>query len=670
MSMPLPLRRTQAPCRSVRITSLRCAGTAIRRTLVARPCTLLRAGHDSALATSQGLTAEEVAELQKYLVLGPAGSSDGDSSTDSGFLEDEEDEEEEDDPNDDRERVFLVGVEIRSSSAGSKGSGTAVAGAAASEARSGARPARATYTLDDSLEELGRLADTAGLKVVGRSQQSLDVPNNATYIGSGKVAEVAQAVRHLKVETVIFDDSLSPGQLRNLEKAFGGEAAGVRVCDRTALILDIFSQRAGTREGKLQVELAQTEYQLPRLTRMWSHLDRVGGGGQVKGAGEKQIEMDKRILRERASALKKELEAVRTHRKAYRDRRQAAPIPVAAIVGYTNAGKSTLLNRLTAAGVVAEDKLFATLDPTTRKIRLRGNQELLLSDTVGFIQKLPTELVAAFRATLEEIRDASVLLHVVDISHHNAAAQCDAVLSVLDELGIGHLPVVTAWNKVDCCTDHEQVRKMAARRRDTVCLSGLTGEGVEELQDLIALKLADSMVQVEVELPWASAGELVDDIHTAGALLQPPEYTEHGVSLRAQVPPHLASRLAAYIKAGAAVGETQAAIAEVEGWVRAADQEGEEEEEEAGWEGVGGERLGWAPIWGGAWVPGAVSGGESSVEEDDEATTLDHSTYHSGLPHLAANGWGSGGSGQSDHSQAGPLAEVLPGGVAVAAKSL
>ncbi|KAL6749124.1 hypothetical protein V8C86DRAFT_3190407 [Haematococcus lacustris] len=583
--------------------------------------------------------------MQKYLVLGPAGSSDGDSSTDSGFLEDEEDEEEEDDPNDDRERVFLVGVEIRSSSAGSKGSGTAVAGAAASEARSGARPARATYTLDDSLEELGRLADTAGLKVVvGRSQQSLDVPNNATYIGSGKVAEVAQAVRHLKVETVIFDDSLSPGQLRNLEKAFGGEAAGVRVCDRTALILDIFSQRAGTREGKLQVELAQTEYQLPRLTRMWSHLDRVGGGGQVKGAGEKQIEMDKRILRERASALKKELEAVRTHRKAYRDRRQAAPIPVAAIVGYTNAGKSTLLNRLTAAGVVAEDKLFATLDPTTRKIRLRGNQELLLSDTVGFIQKLPTELVAAFRATLEEIRDASVLLHVVDISHHNAAAQCDAVLSVLDELGIGHLPVVTAWNKVDCCTDHEQVRKMAARRRDTVCLSGLTGEGVEELLDLIALKLADSMVQVEVELPWASAGELVDDIHRAGALLQPPEYTEHGVSLRARVPPHLASRLAAYIKASAAVGETQAAIAEVEGGVRAADQEGEQEEE-AGWEG-------------------------SSVEEDDEATTSDHSTYHSGLPHLAANGWGSGGSGQSDHSQAGPLAEVLPGGVAVAAKSL
>eukprot|EP00877_Chromochloris_zofingiensis_P000337 jgi/Chrzof1/10303/Cz04g36170.t1 len=332
---------------------------------------------------------------------------------------------------DDLERVYLVGVSM-------KGGHGQQMNQQQQQHREGSAASKRQHVFDvhESMEELARLADTAGLKVVGSTYQALESPNNATYIGSGKVAEVARAVRALRVETVIFDDELSPGQARNLEKALRGSnnkeepELQVKVCDRTALILDIFSQRANTREGKLQVELAQTEYQLPRLTRMWTHLDRVAGGGQVKGTGEKQIEIDKRLLRDKAAALRRELESVRTHRAAYRSRRSDAAVPVVALVGYTNAGKSTLLNTLTSAGVLAEDKLFATLDPTTRKVRLPGNLEMLLSDTVGFIQKLPTQLVAAFRATLEEIAEASVVLHVLDVSAPNAAAQCDAVLQV------------------------------------------------------------------------------------------------------------------------------------------------------------------------------------------------------------------------------------------------
>eukprot|EP00200_Dunaliella_tertiolecta_P002918 CAMPEP_0202349620 /NCGR_PEP_ID=MMETSP1126-20121109/7035_1 /ASSEMBLY_ACC=CAM_ASM_000457 /TAXON_ID=3047 /ORGANISM="Dunaliella tertiolecta, Strain CCMP1320" /LENGTH=567 /DNA_ID=CAMNT_0048941459 /DNA_START=1727 /DNA_END=3430 /DNA_ORIENTATION=- len=462
-----------------------------------------------------GLTKEEIVELQKVLSLGPGMEQEDEVELDgnSDLTEDLQDT---------RERVYLVGVELKSQSGSSK---------------KGAK-----YNIHDSLEELARLANTANLKVMGSSYQVLATPNNATYVGSGKVAEIIQAVRAYGVDTVIFDDELSPGQLRNLEKVLGCGNGSVRVCDRTALILDIFMQRAQTKEGKLQVELAQTEYQLPRLTRMWTHLDRVGGGGAVKGTGEKQIETDKRLLRDRISALRKELESVRTHRRNYRKRRQAAPIPVVALIGYTNAGKSTLLNQLSNAEVLAEDKLFATLDPTTRNIRLKGNQEVLISDTVGFIQKLPTQLVAAFRATLEEITDASVLLHLVDISHPNAAAQCDAVLQVLDELDMGSIPVVTAWNKADACPDPDQVRKVAARRRDTVCISGLTGEGLEPLMDLISAKLAQSMVEVEVYLPY-SAGDVLDEIHTRGNMLEDPEYTATGVKVQAMVPPHLAGRL-------------------------------------------------------------------------------------------------------------------------------
>ncbi|XP_050939669.1 uncharacterized protein LOC103503912 isoform X2 [Cucumis melo] len=300
------------------------------------------------------------------------------------------------------------------------------------------------FSIDESLKELAQLADTAGLKVVGSTYQKLASPNPRTYIGSGKVAEIKSAIRALGIETVIFDDELSAGQLRNLEKSFGGD---VRVCDRTALILDIFNQRAATHEASLQVALAQMEYQLPRLTKMWTHLERQAGG-QVKGMGEKQIEVDKRILRTQIGVLRKELESVRVHRKQYRSRRFSVPVPVVSLVGYTNAGKSTLLNQLTGAEVLAEDRLFATLDPTTRRVQMKNGNEFLLTDTVGFIQKLPTMLVAAFRATLEEISESSLLVHVVDISHPLAEQQIEAVDKVLSELDVSSIPKLMVWNKV------------------------------------------------------------------------------------------------------------------------------------------------------------------------------------------------------------------------------
>ncbi|PRW33541.1 GTP-binding hflX isoform A [Chlorella sorokiniana] len=429
-----------------------------------------------------------------------------------------------------KERCFLVGVQLKQ------------------------QRSKHGYGVQESIEELGRLADTAGLEVVGSTYQMLDEVNPRTYIGSGKVQEIMSAVANTGATTVIFDDELSPGQLRNLEKALG---ESVRLCDRTALILDIFSQRAATREGKLQVELAQSEYQLPRLTRMWTHLERQSGSGQVKGMGEKQIEVDRRLLKGRMARLRRDIEEVRTHRRTYRDRRAAAPIPVVALVGYTNAGKSTLLNTLTNAGVLAEDKLFATLDPTTRRVELAGGKAVLFTDTVGFIQKLPTQLVAAFRATLEEIQDASLLLHVVDVSHPNAPAQIDAVNRVLEELGVQNIPTLNVWNKVDACADPAVIRAVAARREQTVCISGLTGEGLEELLEKVSGKLQDSMVSVHVLVPY-SQGELVDEIHRTGVVASA-EFGGTGVELRAHVPLSLAQRLQPLRAQTAAAAEAAAA---------------------------------------------------------------------------------------------------------------
>ncbi|KAI4339900.1 hypothetical protein MLD38_024785 [Melastoma candidum] len=387
-----------------------------------------------------------------------------------------------------------------------------------------------SFGIEESLKELSQLADTAGLAVVGSTYQKLSTPNPRTYIGSGKVAEIKSAIHALDVETVIFDDELSPGQLRNLEKAFGGD---VRVCDRTALILDIFNQRAATHEAALQVALAQMEYQLPRLTRMWTHLERQAGG-QVKGMGEKQIEVDKRILRTQIGVLKKELESVRKHRKQYRNRRTSVPVPVVSLVGYTNAGKSTLLNRLTGANVLAEDRLFATLDPTTRRVQTKNGKEFLLTDTVGFIQKLPTMLVAAFRATLEEISESSLLVHVVDISHPLADQQIDAVDSVLADLDVSLIPKLMVWNKVDRADNPEELRSEAEKRGDVVCLSALTGEGLEEFCDAVQEKLKDSMVWIEALVPF-DKGELLSAIHQVG-MVEWTEYTEKGTLIKAHVP--------------------------------------------------------------------------------------------------------------------------------------
>ena len=296
----------------------------------------------------------------------------------------------------------------------------------------------------ESIAELAELAKTAGAEVVGSTTQRLEHPNVATYIGSGKVEEVILERKRLEANVVIFDDELSPSQQRNLEKALG-----VKVIDRTALILDIFATRAQTREGRVQVELAQMQYLLPRLAGQWSHLERMEGALGTRGPGETQIETDRRLINARIAKLRRDLKQVSTQRELYRRRRARNNVPVVALVGYTNAGKSTLMRALSGADVLAEDKLFATLDPVTRRLGLPSGEVVLLTDTVGFIQKLPTQLVAAFRATLEELEEADLLLHVVDISHPNAYEQTQTVEATLKDLGVEGKPVLLALNKVD-----------------------------------------------------------------------------------------------------------------------------------------------------------------------------------------------------------------------------
>ena len=298
--------------------------------------------------------------------------------------------------------------------------------------------------LDDSLDELGELARSAGAQVVGSAKQKLSKPTHQ-YVGSGKLDEIRALIQRHRAQTLICDDELSPTQQRNLERAVDG----TKVIDRTALILDVFARRAQTREGKLQVELAQHEYLLPRLAGQWSHLERLGAGIGTRGPGETQIETDRRLVRGRIQHIRGQLEGVRRHRELYRARRRDQQAPVATFVGYTNAGKSTLLNRMTEADVAAEDRLFSTLDPVTRGVRLPSGREMLLTDTVGFIQKLPTMLVAAFRATLEELEESSLILQVADVSHPNAAEQADVVEDILMELNLAGKPRILVLNKAD-----------------------------------------------------------------------------------------------------------------------------------------------------------------------------------------------------------------------------
>src|SRR5579884_1111787 len=300
------------------------------------------------------------------------------------------------------------------------------------------------WPVEESLDELAQLASTAGVNCADRVIQRLARPHPGRLLGSGKIQEIADLIAFHDCDGVIFDLELKPVQHRNLERELE-----VQVLDRTALILIIFGQRARTREGRLQVELAQIEYDLPRLARQWSHLSRQKGSVQQRGEGEKQIEVDRRLLRRQKEQLQEELEHVRTHRQLHRERRKHTGAPVVALVGYTNAGKSTLLNRLADASSLAEDKLFATLDPMTRRVHLTGSQEILLTDTVGFVQNLPTTLVAAFRATLEDVAEADLLVHVVDASHPSMPRQIEAVEHVLEEIGAGGRPMILAINKAD-----------------------------------------------------------------------------------------------------------------------------------------------------------------------------------------------------------------------------
>jgi GTP-binding protein HflX len=340
--------------------------------------------------------------------------------------------------------------------------------------------ARHLWTVEDSLEELSLLASAAGAQVVSTLDQRLDRQTH-TYVGKGKIDEIKTMLDHAEANVVIFDDELTPTQQRNLE-----EALNVKVIDRTALILDVFARRAQTHEGRLQVELAQHEYLLPRLVGQWSHLERLGGGIGTRGPGETQLETDRRIIRNKIQKLKRELEQVRQQRSLYRQRRQRQGVPVVSLVGYTNAGKSTLLNALSHAGVVAEDKMFSTLDPVTRKISHPGSRSFLLTDTVGFIQKLPPTLVAAFRATLEELEGADAVIHVIDITHQNAAEQVQVVDDLLAQLNLEDKPRILALNKIDLLVNHEQgeeyVQRLNNQDEDSIVpVSAAKGWGMDNL---------------------------------------------------------------------------------------------------------------------------------------------------------------------------------------------
>jgi len=426
-----------------------------------------------------------------------------------------------------RERAFLVGVDLRNEPS--------------------------LLSLDDSLDELALLADTAGLEVVGETYQRLDKPSSDTFIGSGKLEEIKALVEENLAQVVIFDNELAPRHLRELEERLG---PNVRIIDRTALILDIFAQHAQTREGVLQVELAQYEYRLPRLTRAWTHLARQtgGGGGRtgssggvgLRGPGETQLEVDRREIRKRISSLRAELEKVRAHRQRYRSQRQRSMIPIVALVGYTNSGKSTLLNRLAHSEVLVANQLFATLDPTTRRVELPGGHNILVTDTVGFIQKLPTQLVAAFRATLEEIAEADLLLHLVDASHPTAREQIKAVEMTLSEIDAGHIPTLLVLNKLDRFPDRQQALDLVSDYPGSVVgISALTGEGISEMLAAIEKELFETFLPVAVRLPY-DQGSLISLFHDQGKV-DNVEHGRGGVVIEGSIPIRLLARYQPYL---------------------------------------------------------------------------------------------------------------------------
>ena len=379
---------------------------------------------------------------------------------------------------------------------------------------------------EESLEELSELAKTAGVQTVGTIIQNREAVHPGTYIGKGKIEEVRSLVLAMDANGVICDDELSPAQLNNLERELE-----CKVMDRTLLILDIFARRAVTSEGKIQVELAQLRYRSARLVGLRESLSRLGGGIGTRGPGEKKLETDRRLIRTRISALKEELKQVEKHRELIRGKRAKGNLKTAAIVGYTNAGKSTLLNVLTGAEVLSEDKLFATLDPTTRLLELSDGQQILLTDTVGFIRKLPHHLVEAFKSTLEEAKYADYIVHVVDSSNPQAEKQMHIVYETLRELGAVGKPVITLFNKQDK-TETEQIRDLKADH--TLKISAKTGEGLEGFKELLGELLSEGMIYVERVFPYQEAGK-IQLIRERGQLLSE-EYTEAGIAVTARVP--------------------------------------------------------------------------------------------------------------------------------------
>jgi GTP-binding protein HflX len=394
------------------------------------------------------------------------------------------------------------------------------------------------WTASDSLEELAALARTAGAEVVGEIAQKRDSVHPNWYLGRGKAAELTEAKGRTSFDLLIADDELSPKQQRSLE-----DLLNVKVLDRSGLILDIFAQRARTHEGRLQVELAQLEYQLPRLTRLWTHLSRTAGGiGIRRGPGETQLETDRRVIRERIKKMKQRVEEVRRRRETAARARSRSLMPTVAIVGYTNAGKSTLLNALVGSDVVlSEDKLFATLDPTSRRVSLGEGQSVIISDTVGFIHKLPHKLIDAFRATLEEVTRADILIEVVDASDEFATEHRRTVQTVLDELDAGHKPRVIVYNKIDLTPDGPEPIIPRSERR-AIALSALTGEGLSELKEELSRVLGDLWVEVDVALPY-SAGELLARVRQRGSVHV--DYRDADVRVKGRVSPPLAAELQA-----------------------------------------------------------------------------------------------------------------------------
>lgn len=387
---------------------------------------------------------------------------------------------------------------------------------------------------EDSLAELGELVATAGASVAGTLIQKREKIHPATYVGSGKVEELAELVAERGATGIVCDDELSPAQLRNLE-----EALDTKVMDRTLIILDIFAAHATTSEGKIQVELAQLKYRLGRLTGLGRSMSRLGGGIGTRGPGEKKLETDRRLIKERIAGLGHELKEIQRHREVTRAQRTKNKVPVAAIVGYTNAGKSTLLNRLTGAGVLEEDKLFATLDPTTRLLALPGQQEILLTDTVGFIRKLPHHLIEAFRSTLEEARYADYILHVVDASNPQREKQMHIVYKTLFDLGIREKTIVTLFNKQDLVCGMEPARDFKADH--TLLISAKEGSGLEDLKDLLCRLLRENKIYVERTLSYTDAG-ILQQIRRQGELLAE-EYEADGIHVKAYVPMALYGKL-------------------------------------------------------------------------------------------------------------------------------